>query len=68
MPIYEYRCPVCQHRFAVLQRVGAGNEALTCEKCGAPRPLKQFSTFASPGNAEHAGATSSTQAASPRFT
>jgi putative FmdB family regulatory protein len=49
MPIYEYKCPVCNHRFSILQRLGEGNENLNCEQCGAPRPVKQFSTFASTG-------------------
>jgi putative FmdB family regulatory protein len=51
MPIYEYKCPVCDHRFSVLQRLGEGNENLVCELCGAPRPDKQFSTFASTSSA-----------------
>ncbi|MBD3307640.1 zinc ribbon domain-containing protein [candidate division KSB3 bacterium] len=51
MPIYEYKCPVCDHRFSLLQRIGEGNEHLTCERCGAPKPVKQFSTFASTSNA-----------------
>jgi len=37
MPIYEYKCPVCNHRFSVLQRLGEGNEHLRCEKCGEPK-------------------------------
>jgi putative FmdB family regulatory protein len=53
MPIYEYTCVSCQHRFSVLQRLGEGNEHLRCEKCGATKPVKQFSTFAS-GSAGHA--------------
>ena len=50
MPIYEYKCPVCGHRFSILQKIGEGNEHLRCEKCGAPKPIKQFSNFASSGN------------------
>ena len=46
MPLYEYRCEECGHRFEVLQRMGEGNEALTCPRCGAARPEKQLSTFA----------------------
>ena len=40
MPIYEYKCPVCNYRFSVLQRLGEGNEHLRCEKCGEPKPIK----------------------------
>jgi putative FmdB family regulatory protein len=46
MPIYEYRCSACAHRFEVLQRMGDGAEGLACPSCGAPRVEKQFSTFA----------------------
>ena len=49
MPLYEYRCADCGHRFEVLQRMGEGNESLTCPECGSPRPERQLSTFASAG-------------------
>jgi len=47
MPLYEYRCPDCGHRFEVLQRLGEGAEDVTCPSCGRPAPEKQFSTFSS---------------------
>lgn len=47
MPLYEYRCPECGHRFEILQRMGEGAEGLTCPRCGAGKVEKQFSTFAS---------------------
>jgi putative FmdB family regulatory protein len=46
MPIYEYRCPACAHRFEVLQRMGEGADGLACPACGARQVEKQFSTFA----------------------
>ncbi len=46
MPLYEYRCAECGHRFEVLQRMGEGNDGLACPRCGARRPAKQLSTFA----------------------
>ena len=57
MPIYEYKCSVCDHRFSVLQRIGEGNEHLRCEKCGESKPVKQFSTFAS-SSSKHGSTTS----------
>jgi putative FmdB family regulatory protein len=54
MPLYEYRCESCDHRFEVLQRMGEGNETLTCPRCGAGEPSKQFSTFASAGGGDTA--------------
>jgi putative FmdB family regulatory protein len=47
MPIYEYRCRDCGHRFEVLQRMGQGPEGLACPKCGVDELEKQYSTFAS---------------------
>lgn len=49
MPLYEYRCESCGHRFEVLQRMGEGADGLTCPRCGAGEPAKQLSTFAAAG-------------------
>ncbi len=46
MPLYEYRCTECDHRFEILQRLGDGVEGLTCPTCGTERLEKMFSTFA----------------------
>lgn len=46
MPLYEYRCRSCGHRFEILQRLGAGAEEAPCPHCGAELPEKQLSTFA----------------------
>lgn len=46
MPLYEYRCRDCGDRFEVLQRLGEGAEKLECPRCGAGRPERALSTFA----------------------
>ena len=46
MPIYEYRCEECGHRFEVIQRLGEGADGLACPGCGAPELERMFSTFA----------------------
>jgi len=46
MPIYEYKCGKCDHRFDALQKVGEDGKDLKCPKCGADNPTKVFSTFA----------------------
>jgi putative FmdB family regulatory protein len=46
MPLYEYRCRDCGHRFEVLQRLGEGGEGLECPRCGAGPPERALSTFA----------------------
>ena len=34
MPIYEYKCPSCGHKFEVLTSISKRDE-VKCEKCGA---------------------------------
>ena len=46
MPLYEYRCESCEHRFEILQRLGETAEGLSCPKCGVQQLEKMFSTFA----------------------
>ena len=50
MPLYEYQCRDCGHRFEILQRLGEGAEGLVCPSCGQKHLDKQFSTFASGGS------------------
>ena len=49
MPIYEYKCRACGHRFEILQRLGEGGDGLCCPACGAQPVEKVFSTFAASG-------------------
>ncbi|MBN1464215.1 zinc ribbon domain-containing protein [candidate division KSB1 bacterium] len=50
MPIYEYKCTACGHRFDVLQRMGEDGADLSCPLCGAPAPEKMLSTCATSGH------------------
>jgi len=50
MPLYEYACTGCGHRFEVLQRMGAPSQGVSCPKCDGAKVVKQLSTFASAGN------------------
>ena len=59
MPLYEYRCRDCGHRFEVLQRLGDGADGLACPSCGAGEPVRQFSTFAAVGSSSSAAAETS---------
>ena len=43
MPIYEYRCEACEHRFETLVR---GAETPVCPTCGSATLAREFSTFA----------------------
>jgi len=49
MPIYEYKCSSCGHRFDVLQRIGADGSDLNCPSCGTPKPEKMLSACATSG-------------------
>lgn len=43
MPIYEYRCEACDHRFEALIR---NADAPECPSCGSRTLERAFSTFA----------------------
>ena len=59
MPIYEYKCSKCGHIFEVFQRIGKDGSELNCPICGAPRPEKIFSSFASTGGESNSRSTAS---------
>lgn len=43
MPIFEYRCPACEHTFEELVRK---DETVPCPKCGDKKPEKLMSATA----------------------
>ncbi|MEW6171894.1 MAG: zinc ribbon domain-containing protein [Bacillota bacterium] len=49
MPIYEFRCKVCGHRFERLCPLGETGENLICPACDTPKPEKLISFFATKG-------------------
>jgi putative FmdB family regulatory protein len=58
MPLYEYTCRECGHRFELLQRMGEGAQAVRCPRCAATAPRKLLSTFASHGASARTAGTS----------
>ena len=46
MPIYEYQCPECQHRFSVLVRSAGDKEKPPCPECGGARTARLISPVA----------------------
>ena len=64
MPLYEYACTACDHRFEILQRLGEGADGLDCPACGAHELEKQLSTFAA--NATDGGGSASLGAGAGR--
>ena len=46
MPIFEYTCKACTHRFETLVR---GSQAPVCPDCGSRKLQKELSVFAVAG-------------------
>ncbi|MBK9119318.1 MAG: zinc ribbon domain-containing protein [Phycisphaerales bacterium] len=46
MPIYEFECPACQHRFEELLRSPSAAADVRCPSCGARKVQRQPSVFA----------------------
>lgn len=47
MPIYEFICQKCDHKFEVLLNFSENEEEVTCPECDEPKPERVFSTFSS---------------------
>jgi putative FmdB family regulatory protein len=47
MPLYEYKCDQCGHKFEELVGSSVTDNSLTCPACGANTCRRQFSTFSS---------------------
>ena len=45
MPIYQYNCEQCGHRFDLRRRIDESDSELKCAKCGCERPRRVISTF-----------------------
>jgi putative FmdB family regulatory protein len=50
MPIFEYNCRRCDHRFETI--VLAAGEKVSCPKCDSKAVQKQLSVFSAPGSAK----------------
>jgi putative FmdB family regulatory protein len=49
MPLYEYRCQVCDHYFEELTSFDKSNK-MVCPKCGNPDVKKLISSFTTISN------------------
>lgn len=47
MPLYEYVCDSCEHRFEAMQALSAKPEDTTCPKCQMANSRRIMSAFAS---------------------
>ena len=46
MPIYEYECSKCGSRFDLRRKIDDSDDEIKCPKCGAEKPKRVFSVFA----------------------
>ncbi|MBM4445405.1 MAG: zinc ribbon domain-containing protein [Chloroflexi bacterium] len=46
MPVYEYHCLRCGHRFELRRRLSEVDDETACPKCGSKSPRRVFSSFA----------------------
>jgi putative FmdB family regulatory protein len=45
MPLYEYVCPICGHKFEQRSLIFKGSDEVTCPKCGG-KAKKVMSAYA----------------------
>jgi putative FmdB family regulatory protein len=45
MPIYEYQCSHCGHKFELHQSLGEDGSKIICPECKASHPWRIFSSF-----------------------
>jgi len=55
MPLYEFRCPKCDHEFEQIV-FSSDKGRMKCPKCGAPKPERLLSIFSSSTTGKRAGA------------
>jgi putative FmdB family regulatory protein len=46
MPIYEYRCKKCEHRFELMRRLSERTKRAKCTNCGSTATKPAISMFA----------------------
>jgi len=52
MPIHEYQCKKCGHRFEELILSSAGADQVCCPECGAERTQRLMSAFSTSGTSK----------------
>ncbi len=51
MPLYEYRCPDCDHRFEKIKSVSQADFPEVCPRCQNAKAERTLSTFSARGSA-----------------
>ncbi|MFC2072725.1 zinc ribbon domain-containing protein [Chloroflexota bacterium] len=60
MPIYEYECENCGERFELRRSISDNDNEIRCPKCGAKKPRRVFSMFATGSSSVACAPSSST--------
>jgi putative FmdB family regulatory protein len=55
MPIYEYTCNRCGHRYSVLRPMRDAGLPCVCPECGEADTRRLLSLIAAPVRADHSG-------------
>ncbi len=53
MPVYEYQCNTCDHKFELLQSVNVRPEETSCPQCKEVNAQRLMSAFASQIKGDH---------------
>lgn len=53
MPLYEYQCEACDHKFEIMQSLSAKTEETACPRCLATKAKRLMSSFASQIKGDH---------------
>jgi putative FmdB family regulatory protein len=60
MPVYEYKCSECGHKFEIRRSMEDGNREIKCPACGKEDAQRMFSSFAKGTSSEACASNSST--------
>ncbi|HHY96384.1 MAG TPA: zinc ribbon domain-containing protein [Firmicutes bacterium] len=63
MPVYEFRCRACGHKFEILCRMGETGAGLECPQCGAKAPTRLISAFRTISSGGNGGGSSGSSCA-----
>lgn len=56
MPIYEYRCKLCEKRFELLRGFGQKDASAACPSCGSEQTRRELSVAAPHASSGDGGA------------
>jgi putative FmdB family regulatory protein len=57
MPIYEYECNKCGVKFSLRRNMSDKDEEIKCPQCGAQKPKRLLSIFATGSSCQSASST-----------